>query len=135
MDETNFEKWSIAPTRKISDALKEKYPDLKIIGFPREAGAKAINYVKKAGVDVLGLDFSVPVLWAKENFQTILPVQGNLDPVSLLAGGQQMEKAAMNILEAFSDKPFIFNLGHGVIKETPVEHVEKLSQIIKDFRS
>ena len=135
LDETNFEKWSIAPTRKISDALKEKYPDLKIIGFPREAGAKAINYVKKAGVDVLGLDFSVPVLWAKENFQTILPVQGNLDPVSLLAGGQQMEKAAMNILEAFSDKPFIFNLGHGVIKETPVEHVEKLSQIIKDFRS
>lgn len=134
LDENNFDNWVIDPTAKIVAAIKEKYPEIPVIGFPREAGAKSIQYIKNTGVNAIGLDYSMPTQWAKDNLQSILPVQGNLDPVALLAGGDILENSALKILETFSDKPFIFNLGHGVIKETPVEHVEQLSQIIRNFK-
>ncbi len=134
LDETNFRRWVINPTKEIVSALKKRHPDIPVIGFPREAGAKAIDYAKETGIDAIGLDYSVPLEWARNNLQTLLPVQGNLDPVTLLAGGNELEKSANNILENFGGKPFIFNLGHGVIKETPVEHVEQLCQIIRNFK-
>lgn len=134
LDEGNFDRWVINPTAKIVTALKEKYPEIPVIGFPRDAGAKTIKYINNTGVDAIGLDYSMPAKWAKDNLQTLIPVQGNLDPMALLAGGDILKTSAMNTLETFSDKPFIFNLGHGVIKETPVEHVEQLSQIIRDFK-
>ena len=134
LDEENFNRWVIEPTQKIIEAVKGKYPDIPVIGFPRGAGVKAVRYAKDTGIKGLGLDFSMPLEWAKDNLQALLPVQGNLDPVSLLVGGGKMKRAALDILETFVGKPFIFNLGHGVIKETPVEHVEQLSQLIREFK-
>lgn len=131
----DFDRWVMTSTAKIVKALKEKHPGTPVIGFPREAGEKTASYAQKTAIDAIGLDYSLSPVWARDNLQATLPVQGNLDPSILLEGGEKMEKAAMNIIEIFSDKPFIFNLGHGVIKETPVEHVEQLSQIIRDFRS
>lgn len=83
LDENNFDNWVIDPTAKIVTAIKEKYPEIPIIGFPREAGAKSIRYIKNTGVNAIGLDYSMPTQWAKDNLQNILPVQGNLDPVAL----------------------------------------------------
>lgn len=134
LNEDNFDRWVIDPMAKIINALKEKYPDIPVIGFPREAGAKTVRYAQKTGINAIGLDFSTPLDWAKDNLQSLLPIQGNLDPVTLLVGGDEMKRSALNILETFSGRPFIFNLGHGIIKETPIQHVEELSRIIKDFK-
>jgi len=133
LNEMNFQKWVIEPNAKIVKVLKSKYPDTPIIGFPRGAGVITPDFIKQTGVDAVGLDFTMPPMWARDNLQTLVPVQGNLDPVTLLTGGKALENAANNILETFSDKPFIFNLGHGVIKETPPEHVQQLTDIIRNF--
>ena len=134
LDEKNFNQWVIQPTIKIITQVRSVYPDVPIIGFPREAGDLSINYAKQTGINAIGMDYSMQPEWARDNLQSILPVQGNLDPQILLEGGEKLEKQANLILENFSDKPFIFNLGHGVIKETPPAHVEKLSNIIKDLK-
>jgi uroporphyrinogen decarboxylase len=135
LDHHNFQRWVIEPTTKIIQIVKQKYPDTPVIGFPRDAGEKSIEYAQKTGIQGIGLDFSMQPLWARDNLQTLLPVQGNLDPVALLSGGDAMKRSAMHILEVFGDRPFIFNLGHGVIKETPPEHIEQLCQIIRNFKS
>jgi len=135
LNEHNFEQWVINPTAKIITALKADYPDTPIIGFPRGAGSMATHYANKTGITAIGLDFTVERDWARDNLQPLMPVQGNLDPVTLLTGGQAMIDEATQILETFSEKSFIFNLGHGVIKETPIEHVEKLSQFIRDYKN
>jgi len=134
LDTPNFNRWVIDPTTKIVSALREKYPHIPIIGFPREAGHLSINYIQKTGIQAVGLDFTEAPYWARKNLQNVMPVQGNLDPVYLLNGGQAMRDAATEILETFASKPFVFNLGHGVIKETPPENVAELSQLIKDFK-
>lgn len=134
LDKENFQRWVINPTIEIVKNARKKYPDISIIGFPREAGEFAVLYAEQTAIDAIGMDYSMNIGWARENLQNILPVQGNLDPKILLEGGIQMEKAAFDILEKFSDKPFIFNLGHGIIKETPPENVERLCQIIKGFK-
>lgn len=134
LDDEGFDQWSIAPTRAIVEKLKQAHPETPIIGFPREAGDKTIKYVKETGIQAVGLDYAMDPIWARDHLQNLLPVQGNLDPAILLAGGQKMIDTAQNILEIFADKPFIFNLGHGVIKETPPDHVEQLCEIIRNFK-
>ena len=84
-------------------------------------------------LNAIGLDFSVDMDWTAENFDPTLTLQGNLDPVELLTGGDNLKREATRILESMTDRPFIFNLGHGVIKETPPEHVEQLCEIIRNF--
>lgn len=135
LDAQNFTRWVIEPTKQIVSALKEKHPNTPIIGFPREAGDKTVQYARETGIQAIGLDYSITPSWARDNLQNILPVQGNLDPVVLLTGGDILERTAHNILEIFADKPFIFNLGHGVIKETPPENLTKLCQIIRNYKS
>ncbi|MCB9988077.1 MAG: uroporphyrinogen decarboxylase [Rhodospirillales bacterium] len=130
LDEVQFRRWCIEPANRIVTALKVKYPHVPIIGFPRGAGLMYEAYVRETGVDALGLDQMVPLEQAVA-LQKICPVQGNLDPVCLLTGGAAMETWAKEILDALSGGPFVFNLGHGVIKDTPVTHVEVLSKIIK----
>lgn len=130
LDEENFQKWSIAPTAKIVSAVQAKYPDIKIIGFPREAGFYYKNYADQTGVNALGVDFSTSLKYLPSD----IPLQGNLDPSYLLAGGNAMINAADKILSQMRGRPFIFNLGHGVIKETPPEHVEQLSNYIRDYK-
>ena len=121
-----FREWVIAPTRRLVACVREFFPETPIIGFPRGAGLMYAEYAEKTGVTAVSLDTTVPCEWAAQTLQRRLPVQGNLDPVSLLVGGRALEKDVRGVLEAFSGGPFIFNLGHGVIKETPPEHVAAL---------
>ncbi len=126
-----FEAWVIAPTVRIVSALKARHPDVPIIGFPKGAGTRLPAYARETGVDALGLDETVDPAWAVRALPERLPLQGNLDPVALLAGGPALETAVMRILSSFEGRPHIFNLGHGIIKETPVAHVEQLLALVR----
>ncbi len=119
-----FDDWVIAPTLRIVAELRVRHPDTPIIGFPKGAGGKLIAYAKVTGVDALGIDETVDPHWANANLPVGLPVQGNLDPLALIAGGNALESAISNIKSAFADRPHIFNLGHGILPDTPISHVE-----------
>ncbi len=98
----------------------------KVIGFPRGAGTELSNYLAAVPVDAVGLDWMIELGFAREHVQSLRPVQGNLDPLALLVGGKSLDDAVDAILDAFTQGPFIFNLGHGVLPDTPIEHVEQL---------
>jgi len=121
-----FERWVIGPNARITAALKQSHPDTPVIGFPKGAGAKLTAYAQETGVDALGLDETVDPYWADSALPEGMPVQGNLDPLLLLAGGEQLSARIDTILHAFSDRPHVFNLGHGIGQFTPIEHVEQL---------
>jgi uroporphyrinogen decarboxylase len=121
-----FEKWCIKPTARIVALVRERIPDAKLIGFPRGAGTALLHYVADVPVNAVGLDWTIDLAFAREHVQRRRPVQGNLDPLVLLAGGAALDRAIDGILTAFAAGPFIFNLGHGVLPETPVAHVERL---------
>ena len=121
-----FERWVIGPNARITAALKQSHPDTPVIGFPKGAGAKLIAYAKETGVDALGLDETVDPYWADSVLPKGMPVQGNLDPLLLLAGGEQLSGRIDTILHAFAERPHVFNLGHGIGQFTPIEHVEQL---------
>ncbi len=121
-----FERWVIAPNEAIVSALKARHPDTPIIGFPKGAGGKLPAYARETGVDALGLDETVDPAWADANLPEMLPVQGNLDPLALIAGGAALDSAVDRILAAFPHRPHIFNLGHGIDQHTPIAHVEQV---------
>lgn len=127
----DFQRFSVEPTRRIVEALKQRHPGVPIIGFPRLAGLNLQSYVAQTGVDAVSLDPSVPPEWAASQLQPRLAVQGNLDPVLLLAGGAALDAAANHLLDVLGGGPFIFNLGHGIIKETPPAHVAQLADLIR----
>jgi uroporphyrinogen decarboxylase len=129
-----FEQWVIAPTARLVSALKERHPGVPVIGFPKGAGGKLAAYARETGVSVIGLDETVDPIWAAEELPEDLPVQGNLDPLALVAGGQELKGAARRILDAFAGRPHIFNLGHGILPDTPIAHVEQLIEIVKGAR-
>lgn len=126
-----FRRWCIAPTEKIVRGVRAQVPDAKIIGFPRGAGSMLPHYADAVAVDAVGLDWMIERRFAKEQVQRRKPVQGNLDPLALLAGGAALDAGIEAVLEAFGDGPFIFNLGHGILPETPVAHVEHLLKRIR----
>jgi uroporphyrinogen decarboxylase len=126
-----FEKWVIAPNAEIVRRLKLRHPDAPIIGFPKGAGGKLAAYAEGTGVDALGLDETVDPHWANSELPKGLPVQGNLDPLALIAGGADLVHAVDTILSAFADRPHVFNLGHGILPDTPIEHVEKLLTLVR----
>jgi len=121
-----FRKWCIEPSARIVAALRKRIPGAKVIGFPRGAGTELRRYLADVPVDAVGLDWMSELAFVREYVQTLRPIQGNLDPLALLVGGQSLDRAIDAILEAFTDGPFIFNLGHGVLPETPIAHVERL---------
>ncbi len=121
-----FRKWCIEPSVRIVAAVRERIPGAKVIGFPRGAGTKLDRYLVAVAVDVVGLDWMIELTFAREHIQKRRPIQGNLDPLALLVGGEALDRAVDAILEAFVDGPFIFNLGHGVLPDTPIAHVERL---------
>jgi len=121
-----FERWVIAPTARIVTALRKRHPELAIIGFPKGAGGKLVAYAQETGVDALGLDETVDPRWADAELPEGLPVQGNLDPLALIAGGAELDHAVDRILGAFASRPHVFNLGHGIQQDTPIAHVEHL---------
>jgi uroporphyrinogen decarboxylase len=126
-----FERWVIAPNAEIVAGLKARHPDTPIIGFPKGVGGKLPAYARETGVDALGLDETVDPAWAAANLPDDLPLQGNLDPLALVAGGTALESAVDRILAAFKGRPHIFNLGHGIVPHTPIEHVEKLLNLVR----
>jgi len=129
-----FERWVIAPTRRIVDNIHKVFPGFPVIGFPRRAGQLYQPYAEKSGVNCVGLDQYFPLKEAVHSFGRKVALQGNLDPVLLLTGGKPLESALHYILKSAENAPFIFNLGHGVIKETPLEHIEQLAKIIKTYQ-
>ncbi len=129
-----FERWVVAPTARIVAALRERHPGVPLIGFPKGAGGKIAAYARETGVSAIGLDETVDPQWAAKELPTDLPVQGNLDPLALVAGGEALDSAVRVILDAFADRPHIFNLGHGILQDTPVEHVGELIALVKGGR-
>lgn len=121
-----FREWVIAPNAAIVAGLKARHPETPIIGFPKGAGAKLIDYAQGTGVDALGLDETLDPVWAARELPKGMPLQGNLDPLALIAGGATLDRAIDTILGALSDRPHIFNLGHGILPDTPIAHVERL---------
>lgn len=126
-----FEQWVIAPTARLVERLKADHPSVPIIGFPKGAGGKLRAYANETGVDAVGIDETVDPAWADRELPDGLPVQGNLDPLALIAGGNQMREAATLILDAFRGRPHIFNLGHGILPDTPIDHVQQLVAFVK----
>ncbi|EQB13688.1 uroporphyrinogen decarboxylase [Sphingobium lactosutens] len=126
-----FERWVIDPNRRIVAALKERHPDIPVIGFPKGAGAKLADYAAQTGVDAVGVDETIDPRWAHEALPAGMPVQGNLDPLALIAGGRAVEEAVDAIRSAFADRPHIFNLGHGILPDTPIAHVEALLSYVR----
>lgn len=126
-----FDDWVIKPAQFIFDGLRKDFPDLPIIGFPRGAGEKLPHYVEQTGVNAVAIDYSMDPKWADENLPKGLCVQGNLDPALLVGGGDALDNAVDDILQAFEDRPHIFNLGHGIVPETPIAHVEQLLKRIR----
>lgn len=121
-----FRQWCIEPTARIVAAVRRQVPGAHIIGFPRGAGTELPRYLDAVAVDAIGLDWMIELGFARDHIQPRRTVQGNLDPLALLAGGAVLDRATDAILEAFGDGPFIFNLGHGILPETPIAHVERL---------
>jgi len=121
-----FEHWVIAPTERIISKLKARHPQAVVIGFPKGAGGKLPAYAREVGADAIGLDETVDPNWAHQNLPKDVPVQGNLDPLALITGGDTLDQAITRIIDAFRDRPHIFNLGHGILPDTPIAHVEAL---------
>lgn len=126
-----FDRWCIEPTRRIAEQVRQEIPGARIIGFPRGAGAGLLRYAERAAVNAVGLDWTIDRGFARDQIQRRLPVQGNLDPLALLAGGAALDRSVDAILETFAGAPFIFNLGHGILPQTPIAHVEQMLKRVR----
>jgi uroporphyrinogen decarboxylase len=130
-----FADWVIAPTKRIVDKVRAAHPGAKIIGFPRAATLEGYRrYAVETGVNAISLDTAVPMEWAARELPRNVVLQGNLDPLALVAGGEALADACDAILAAMRGRPFIFNLGHGVLPETPPEHVAELVAQVRQTR-
>jgi uroporphyrinogen decarboxylase len=132
---TEFDRWCTKPAARIVAGLRERVPGAKIIGFPRGAGTSLVRYVENVPVDAIGLDWMIDRGFARDEIQSRRPVQGNLDPLALLAGGSALDREVDAALAAFAGKPFIFNLGHGILPDTPIAHVERMLGRIRNTYS
>jgi uroporphyrinogen decarboxylase len=121
-----FGKWCIEPMTRIVATVRKHIPAARIIGFPRGAGTELQRYLRVVPIDAVGLDWMMELNFARDYIQPLRTIQGNLDPLVLLAGGAALDRAIDAILEMFGQHPFIFNLGHGILPDTPIPHVERL---------
>jgi uroporphyrinogen decarboxylase len=129
-----FQRWSVEPTKRIVDGVRAQAPGAKIIGFPRGAGALLPGYVESTGVDAVSIDWAAEPAFIRAHVQSKVAVQGNLDPLVLIAGGDALDRAIDDVLANYAQGRFIFNLGHGIQPETPIAHVEQLVRRVRDFR-
>ncbi len=129
-----FERWVIAPNAAIVSQLRARCPGVPIIGFPKGSGEKLPAYARETRVDALALDETIDPIWAHKNLLEGLPVQGNLDPLLLLAGGAEMERQTLRILDAFADRPHVFNLGHGIGQTTSIDNVSTVLNLVRGWR-
>jgi uroporphyrinogen decarboxylase len=126
LSDDGFDRCCVEPCARIVTAVRARIPRAKFIGFPRGAGSRLKRYINAVAVDAVGLDWTIDLDFARADLQRRKPVQGNLDPVALLVGGGGLDRAVDRIMKNFQAGPFIFNLGHGVLPDTPVAHVEQL---------
>ena len=134
LPEAQFRRFSIEPTRAIVARLQAKFPGLPVIGFPRGAGVLAADYARETEIAGVSLDTGMQLSWARDTLQPLACLQGNLDPLLLVAGGDEMRRAASHILDLLADGPFIFNLGHGIVPQTPPEHVAELVEFVRGWK-
>ncbi|RFC68482.1 MULTISPECIES: uroporphyrinogen decarboxylase [Mesorhizobium] len=132
LDQESFEQLCVQPVAEIVRRVAEVYPEVPIIAFPRGAGSRYSNYREATGATALGLDWTVPLSQARE-LQKIGAVQGNLDPMRLVAGGEALEKGVDAILQNLGSGPLVFNLGHGITPETPISHVEAMLKQVRSW--
>jgi uroporphyrinogen decarboxylase len=129
-----FARWSIEPTRRIVEGVRKARPDAKIIGFPRGAGAQLPDYVAATGVDAVSIDWAAEPSLIRERVQSKVAVQGNLDPLALIAGGAALDQAIDDVLANYAAGRLIFNLGHGIQPETPIAHVEQMVARVRAYK-
>lgn len=132
---SEFSRWVITPNAAIVSQLRARCPGVPIIGFPKGSGEKLVAYARETGVDALGLDETIDPVWAAKNLPEGLPVQGNLDPLLLLAGGEALDAEVTHILDTFAGRPHVFNLGHGIGQTTPLAHVERVLELVRGWRA
>ena len=126
-----FERWCVAPIRAIVAGLRETCPSIPVIVFARGAGPRLVGLEAATGADALGIDTAVDPAWAAKSVPLTTVLQGNLDPLALIAGGAALDEAVDRILAAMRGRPHIFNLGHGILPETPIENVERLVALVR----
>jgi uroporphyrinogen decarboxylase len=126
-----FVRWSVVPTERIINGVRREHPGARVIGFPRGAGTMLENYVGALKLNAVGLDWMIDREFARECIQSRVAVQGNLDPLALVAGGAALDREVDAVLEAFSSGLFVFNLGHGILPQTPLEHVERMLKRVR----
>lgn len=129
-----FRRWSIEPTRRIIEGVRKERPDSRIIGFPRGAGALLPEYVEATGVDAVSIDWTAEPSLIRERVQNRIAVQGNLDPLALIAGGAALDAAVDDVLANYAGGRLIFNLGHGIQPQTPIAHVEQMLKRVRAYR-
>jgi uroporphyrinogen decarboxylase len=129
-----FQRWSVEPTRRIVEGVRAKAPNAKIIGFPRGASGQLPLYVGRTGVDGVSIDWAAEPSLIRERVQTHVAVQGNLDPLALIAGGAALDRAVDDVLANYAGGRFIFNLGHGIQPETPIAHVEQMLKRVRGYK-
>lgn len=131
LSEPLFRRYVLDNTRAVVAAVRRHVPGAKIVGFPRGASLEGYRlYAEETGVDAVSLDTAVPMAWAASNLSRVV-LQGNLDPLALVAGGAALEGGVARILTAMAGQRFVFNLGHGILPETPVENVERLVELVR----
>jgi uroporphyrinogen decarboxylase len=135
LSDDGFERWVITPTAEIVRRVRESIPDAKVIGFPKGAGIRTAGYVARTGVDGIGIDASLPLSYARDVLQRTVAVQGNLDPAVLVGGGKHLDGAVDAIIAVLAGGRFIFNLGHGILPETPVANIERLIRRVRGTAS
>ncbi|HET7886040.1 MAG TPA: uroporphyrinogen decarboxylase [Bradyrhizobium sp.] len=129
-----FARWSIGPAHRIVEGVRQQVPDAKIIGFPRGAGGLLPAYVDATGVDAVSIDWAAEPSLIRERVQNRVAVQGNLDPLALIAGGAALDRAIDDVLENYASGRLIFNLGHGILPETPISHVEQMIKRVRAYK-
>jgi len=135
LGEDDFEHWAIAPTAEIVRRVKAAVPAARVIGFPKGAGLRLERYVEATGVDGVSIDWTVPLAFARDRLQPRVAVQGNLDPMKLVVGGDALDRAVDHILASLGGGRFVFNLGHGILPQTPVANVARLVERVRAWRS
>ncbi len=131
LPDDQFYRWSIEPTARMVAALRARHPGVPVIGFPRGAGLLAEDYVRETGIDAVGCDTAMPLRFMRDTLAKHAAVQGNLDPLLLLAGGPLLESRVRHMVAALEGAPHIFNLGHGILPSTPIEHVARLIELVR----
>jgi uroporphyrinogen decarboxylase len=129
-----FRRWAVEPVARIVSTVRQRHPGARIIGFPKGAGARYELYTRTVAVDAVGLDWTIDPGWARTALQSLKPVQGSLDPLALVAGGEALDRGVDAVLDGLRDGPLIFNLGHGITQETPIAHVERMLRRVREER-